>query len=102
MPDWDHQRCFFILIGPPLCVCVQDKTFGLKNKKGAKQQKFIKNVTQQVKYGQQSARQAAQADAEKGGKKNDKKKELDELNELFKPVVAAQKVSKGKLNGNPN
>ena len=39
-------------------VCVfQDKTFGLKNKKGAKQQKFIKNVTQQVKYGQQSARQ---------------------------------------------
>lgn len=39
-----------------LCV-FQDKTFGLKNKKGAKQQKFIKNVTQQVKYGQQSARQ---------------------------------------------
>lgn len=35
----------------------QDKTFGLKNKKGAKQQKFIKNVTQQVKHGQQSARQ---------------------------------------------
>lgn len=38
-------------------VCFQDKTFGLKNKKGAKQQKYIKNVTQQVKYGQQSARQ---------------------------------------------
>ncbi|XP_072246658.1 zinc finger CCCH domain-containing protein 15 [Leuresthes tenuis] len=71
---------------------IEDKTFGLKNKKGAKQQKFIKNVTQQVKYGQQSARQA---DAEKTGKKTDKKKELDELNELFKPVVAAQKVSKG-------
>lgn len=71
---------------------IEDKTFGLKNKKGAKQQKFIKNVTQQVKYGQQSARQA---DADKTGKKTDKKKELDELNELFKPVVAAQKVSKG-------
>ncbi|KAG9340987.1 hypothetical protein JZ751_020181 [Albula glossodonta] len=28
-------------------------------------------------------------------KKGDKKKELSELNELFKPVVAAQKVSKG-------
>lgn len=82
-------------------LCVQDKTFGLKNKKGAKQQKYIKNVTQQVKYGQQSARQVAQSDAEKGGKKNDKKKELDELNELFKPVVAAQKVSKGKPNENP-
>jgi len=71
---------------------IEDKTFGLKNKKGAKQQKFIKNVTQQVKYGQQSARQT---DADKGNKKSDKKKELDELNELFKPVVAAQKVSKG-------
>lgn len=74
---------------------IEDKTFGLKNKKGAKQQKFIKNVTQQVKYGQQSARQIAQAEAEKTSKKTDKKKELDELNELFKPVVAAQKVSKG-------
>ena len=28
-------------------------------------------------------------------KKDDKKKELQELNELFKPVVAAQKISKG-------
>ncbi|KAJ0005277.1 hypothetical protein NQD34_011491 [Periophthalmus magnuspinnatus] len=73
---------------------IEDKTFGLKNKKGAKQQKFIKNVTQQVKYGQQSVRQMAQAEADKT-KKGDKKKELDELNELFKPVVAAQKVSKG-------
>ncbi|XP_076599742.1 zinc finger CCCH domain-containing protein 15 [Chaetodon auriga] len=71
---------------------IEDKTFGLKNKKGAKQQKYIKNVTQQVKYGQQSARQA---DADKANKKTDKKKELEELNELFKPVVAAQKVSKG-------
>lgn len=92
--DCAHQRLS--------SVCVQDKTFGLKNKKGAKQQKFIKNVTQQVKYGQQSARQAAQADADKGGKKNDKKKELDELNELFKPVVAAQKVSKGNQSENLN
>ncbi|XP_034537180.1 zinc finger CCCH domain-containing protein 15 [Notolabrus celidotus] len=73
---------------------IEDKTFGLKNKKGAKQQKFIKNVTQQVKQGQQGARQAGLAD-DKTTKKGDKKKELDELNELFKPVVAAQKVSKG-------
>uniref|UniRef100_A0A8D0L822 Zinc finger CCCH domain-containing protein 15 n=1 Tax=Sphenodon punctatus TaxID=8508 RepID=A0A8D0L822_SPHPU len=34
-----------------------DKTFGLKNKKGAKQQKFIKAVTHQVKFGQQNPRQ---------------------------------------------
>ena len=29
-------------------VPLQDKTFGLKNKKGKKQQQFIKNVTSQV------------------------------------------------------
>nr|XP_013815951.1 PREDICTED: zinc finger CCCH domain-containing protein 15 [Apteryx mantelli mantelli] len=73
----------------------QDKTFGLKNKKGAKQQKFIKAVTHQVKFGQQNPRQAAQTESEKKLKKEDKKKELQELNELFKPVVAAQKISKG-------
>lgn len=72
---------------------IEDKTFGLKNKKGAKQQKFIKNVTHQVKFGQQNPRVAGQADTDK--KKDAKKKELLELNDLFKPVVAAQKVSKG-------
>ncbi|KAH0508810.1 Zinc finger CCCH domain-containing protein 15 [Microtus ochrogaster] len=72
-----------------------DKTFGLKNKKGAKQQKFIKAVTHQVKFGQQNPRQVAQSEAEKKLKKDDRKKELQELNELFKPVVAAQKISKG-------
>uniref|UniRef100_A0A8D0Z3N5 Zinc finger CCCH domain-containing protein 15 n=1 Tax=Sus scrofa TaxID=9823 RepID=A0A8D0Z3N5_PIG len=74
---------------------IEDKTFGLKNKKGAKQQKFIKAVTHQVKFGQQNPRQVAQSEAEKKLKKDDKKKELQELNELFKPVVAAQKISKG-------
>lgn len=73
---------------------IEDKTFGLKNKKGAKQQKFIKTVTHQVKYGQQNARQVAAAEGDKN-KKIDKKKEMEELNELFKPVVAAQKVAKG-------
>uniref|UniRef100_A0A5F8G9H9 Uncharacterized protein n=1 Tax=Monodelphis domestica TaxID=13616 RepID=A0A5F8G9H9_MONDO len=34
-----------------------EKTFGLKNKKGEKQQKFIKAVTHQVKFGQQNPRQ---------------------------------------------
>ncbi|KAM3917064.1 zinc finger CCCH domain-containing protein 15 [Leptodactylus fuscus] len=74
---------------------IEDKTFGLKNKKGAKQQKFIKNVTQQVKFGQQNPRVVAQSETDKKNKKDDKKKELQELNDLFKPVVAAQKVSKG-------
>jgi hypothetical protein len=30
---------------------IEDKTFGLKNKKGKKQQQFVKQVTNQVKYG---------------------------------------------------
>lgn len=47
-------RLFFLY---NLYIFFQDKTFGLKNKKGAKQQKFIKAVTQQVKYGQQNPRQ---------------------------------------------
>ncbi|XP_031695768.1 zinc finger CCCH domain-containing protein 15 [Anarrhichthys ocellatus] len=69
---------------------IEDKTFGLKNKKGGKQQKFIKNVTQQVK-----PLSARPGEGDKANKKTDKKKELDELNELFKPIVAAQKVAKG-------
>ncbi|GFS69682.1 zinc finger CCCH domain-containing protein 15 [Nephila pilipes] len=35
---------------------IEDKTFGLKNKKGAKNQKFIQQVQHQVKSGNQSAR----------------------------------------------
>ncbi|EHB07403.1 Zinc finger CCCH domain-containing protein 15 [Heterocephalus glaber] len=54
---------------------IEDKTFG----------------THQIKFGQQNPRQVAQSEAEKKLKKDDKKKELQELNELFKPVVAAQK-----------
>lgn len=42
--------------------------------------------------------QAAQTESDKKLKKEDKKKELQELNELFKPVVAAQKISKGMSN----
>ncbi|GCC26897.1 zinc finger CCCH domain-containing protein 15 [Chiloscyllium punctatum] len=72
---------------------IEDKTFGLKNKKGAKQQKFIKTVTNQVKHGQTGGKQVPFE--EKKSKKDDKKKELQELNELFKPVVVAQKISKG-------
>lgn len=33
---------------------MQDKTFGLKNKKGKRQQQIIKQVTNQVKFGGQS------------------------------------------------
>uniref|UniRef100_A0A8C4L659 Uncharacterized protein n=1 Tax=Equus asinus asinus TaxID=83772 RepID=A0A8C4L659_EQUAS len=64
---------------------IQDKTFGLKNKKGAKQQKFIKAAAHQVQSGQQNPHQA----------KDDKKQGLQELKELFAPGVAAHKASNG-------
>ena len=41
---------------------MQDKTFGLKNKKGKKQQEYIRHVTQQVKYGNQSMAKVVQAE----------------------------------------
>lgn len=70
---------------------IEDKTFGLKNKKGAKQQKFITQVAKQV----QSGGLHPKSDVNK--KKDEKEKKLQELKELasiFKPVQA-QKVEKG-------
>ncbi|CAH0385006.1 unnamed protein product [Bemisia tabaci] len=69
---------------------IEDKTFGLKNKKGAKNQKFIQQIEKQVKSGGVPARKAGQ-EPDKNKKKEDKLKELKELNQLFKPV---QKVDK--------
>ncbi|XP_050532376.1 zinc finger CCCH domain-containing protein 15 homolog [Daktulosphaira vitifoliae] len=63
---------------------IEDKTFGLKNKKGAKQQRFIQQVEKQVKSGGIPARKVEEK------KKDDKNK--DDLGLIFKPV---QKVEKG-------
>ncbi|XP_011180134.1 zinc finger CCCH domain-containing protein 15 homolog [Zeugodacus cucurbitae] len=70
---------------------IEDKTFGLKNKKGSKQQKFIQQVQKQVQSGGQHPR----TDGDK--KKEDKEKKLQEQRELaliFRPVQG-QKVEKG-------
>lgn len=72
---------------------VEDKTFGLKNKKGAKQQKFIQTVQVQVNQQGKTAKQLEKEKLEKLAKKDEKKKLVDELNVLFKPVE--QKLSKG-------
>ncbi|KAF8793673.1 zinc finger CCCH domain-containing protein 15-like [Argiope bruennichi] len=72
---------------------IEDKTFGLKNKKGAKNQKFIQQVQNQVKHGNQKASKAAELAKPGDKKKDDKKKEIDEL-ALFRPVTV-QKVEKG-------
>ncbi|XP_031620563.1 zinc finger CCCH domain-containing protein 15 homolog [Contarinia nasturtii] len=69
---------------------IEDKTFGLKNKKGAKTQKFIQQVEKQVKSG-------GQHPLNQNSKKDEKEKKLQEqkeLNALFRPVQA-QKVDKG-------
>lgn len=70
---------------------LQDKTFGLKNKKGNKQQKFIQQVQKQVQAGGHHPRQ----DGDK--KKEEKEKKLADQREMamiFKPVQT-QKVEKG-------
>jgi len=63
---------------------IEDKTFGLKNKKGAKQQRFIQQVEKQVKSGGIPARKVEDK------KKDDKAK--DDLGLIFKPI---QKIEKG-------
>ncbi|KFB42246.1 AGAP008634-PA-like protein [Anopheles sinensis] len=71
---------------------IEDKTFGLKNKKGAKQQKFISQVEKQVKSGgQHNLTQNVNAKKEE---KEKKLKEQKELAMLFKPV-ATQKLEMG-------
>ncbi|XP_034476384.1 zinc finger CCCH domain-containing protein 15 homolog [Drosophila innubila] len=70
---------------------IEDKTFGLKNKKGTKQQKFIQQVQKQVQAGGHHPRQ----DGDK--RKEEKEKKLADLREMaliFKPVQG-QKVEKG-------
>lgn len=71
---------------------IEDKTFGLKNKKGAKQQKFITQVEKQVKSGGQH-NLLTNPNAKKEEKEK-KLKEQKELAALFKPVPT-QKIEKG-------
>jgi len=71
---------------------IEDKTFGLKNKKGAKQQKFIQQVEKQVKSGGQHP--LPQDGTTKKLEKEKKLKEQKELAMLFKPVQT-QKIEKG-------
>ncbi|XP_050300953.1 zinc finger CCCH domain-containing protein 15 homolog [Anthonomus grandis grandis] len=69
---------------------IEDKTFGIKNKKGAKQQKFIQQVEKQVKSGGIHPLK----EATKKTEKEQKLKEQKELAALFKPVQT-QKIEKG-------
>lgn len=72
---------------------IEDKTFGIKNKKGAKQQKFIQQVEKQVKSGGVNPRKIEDPNAKKLEKEK-KLKEQKELALIFKPVQT-QKIDKG-------
>merc|ERR1712141_869071 len=74
---------------------IEDKTFGLKNKKGNKQQQFIAQVQKQVQSGGNPIRRKDEEAriAEKKAKEAAKKKEDEEKRLLNKVVV--QKVDQG-------
>lgn len=72
---------------------IEDKTFGIKNKKGAKQQKFIQQVEKQVKSGGVNPRKLEDPNVKKLEKEK-KLKEQKELALIFKPVQS-QKIDKG-------
>jgi len=67
---------------------IEDKTFGLKNKKGAKQQKFVAQVQHQVKAGglSKSAKQLEKEREAQKKEKEEKKQQFLELNKLMKPL----------------
>uniref|UniRef100_A0A0K0D3A5 Zinc finger CCCH domain-containing protein 15 homolog n=1 Tax=Angiostrongylus cantonensis TaxID=6313 RepID=A0A0K0D3A5_ANGCA len=67
---------------------IEDKTFGLKNKKGAQNQKYVQQIQNQIRSNNARVDQAKAAEAKR-------KKELDDLrdlNKLLKPVE--QKVQR--------
>ena len=74
---------------------IEDKTFGLKNKKSKKQQQYIKNVTTQVKCSGKDYKDKLKVDEEKKSTKELLQEREDELKQLFKPVIKAQSISAG-------
>ena len=74
---------------------IEDKTFGLKNKKGGKAQKYIANVQKQVQQGGNP--DFRKQEAEKQKKKEEKeaeRKRNEEMQSLFKSVPT-QKIDQG-------
>ena len=94
----DTLSCFCLLLHFVIfsSYLFQDKTFGLKNKKGGKNQKFIAQVQKQVIHGGSS--EAKKAEEKKRLEKEKKEAELKqqkEMQDLFKPVQTVQKIEKG-------
>jgi len=71
---------------------IDDKTFGLKNKKGSKQQKYIENVSKQVMSGGKvNSWQAEQEKKKAQENKKRKEAELAEMEALFGKAIPAKK-----------
>uniref|UniRef100_A0AC35TIJ9 Zinc finger CCCH domain-containing protein 15 homolog n=1 Tax=Rhabditophanes sp. KR3021 TaxID=114890 RepID=A0AC35TIJ9_9BILA len=66
---------------------IDDKTFGLKNKKGAKMQKFVQQVEHQVKHCGTSKIKLAEMEK---AKKKDMEDDLMDIKKLMKPIIANQ------------
>ena len=78
-----------------LCSFWQDKTFGLKNKKGNKNQKYIAQVNKQVMSGGDPlTRKRDEERAAEKKKKEAAQKLEEEQKALFRPVMT-QKVGAG-------
>jgi len=74
---------------------IEDKTFGLKNKKGGKAQKYIANVEKQVKGGGNPDFRKQELENEKKKKEKELEAQRDqELKSMFK-AVPSQKVESG-------
>lgn len=71
---------------------VEDKTFGLKNKKGKKQQEYVQQVKSQAQAGTEEERKRRAEKELKEKVKAMKEAEQAELNLLFKPVAQTLKV----------
>jgi len=74
---------------------LEDKTFGMKNKKGSKAQKFIANVEKQVQGGGNPELKKLELERAKAKKEKEEKEKRElEMQSLFK-AVPSQKVESG-------
>ncbi|CAF3608097.1 unnamed protein product [Rotaria sordida] len=95
MPPKQQQQASKKTVEKAKAKIIEDKTFGLKNKKGSKNQKFIAQVQNQVQNAGKSAREIAKLQEEKEKRKEEKKKAEAELQTLFKPVITQQVLAAG-------
>ena len=75
----------------------QDKTFGLKNKKGSKNQKFIAQVEKQVKSGGDPRTRKADEERLAEKKRKEDARIAEEERKLLNKPIATQKVGVGKV-----